>query len=415
MSKEAKVGLVVIVAIVAGVWGFNYLKGANLFNSGNLKLHATYQNVGGLNSSSPVSFNGLKVGRVTNIRIASKDELKEQVYLDLAGDPSRINMSALNSEFIETLLSKPEHKGKSKNNLLQDILLHKIKIEDNILNSKFIDSLISTPKYSGRLRVNFDIINKSIFIPSDSRAKIISSDLLGSKAVELVLGEDTVFLQSGQLIDSDIQQDLTEAVRAELEPLKVKTEQLMEDVDRFLLVLKGILEDDASKSIPEAFKSLSRSLKTLETSSARVDGMIAENREDLKIGITQFKELATTLTANSVNIDSILMNFRTVSADLADTDISTTISNANKIIKDMGLIAAKINNGEGSLGQLVNSDSLVIELQQSNQELQYLLNDLYTHPKKYVGFSIIGRKDRNGFSNKEEDEIKELIQEETDQ
>ncbi len=80
----------------------------------------------------------------------------------------------------------------------------------------------------------------------------------------------------------------------------------------------------------------------------------------------------------------------------------------------MAEITQKINTGQGSLGQLLNSDSLVVELQQSNQELQYLLNDLYTHPKKYVGFSLIGRKDRNGFSNKEEDEIKELIQEEAD-
>jgi phospholipid/cholesterol/gamma-HCH transport system substrate-binding protein len=79
----------------------------------------------------------------------------------------------------------------------------------------------------------------------------------------------------------------------------------------------------------------------------------------------------------------------------------------------MAEITEKINSGKGSLGQLLNSDSLVVELQQSNQELQYLLNDLYTNPKKYVGFSIVGRKDRNGFSDKEEDAIKKIIQEES--
>ncbi len=54
----------------------------------------------------------------------------------------------------------------------------------------------------------------------------------------------------------------------------------------------------------------------------------------------------------------------------------------------------------------------MVELQQSNQELQYLLNDIYTNPKKYLSFSVIGRKDRNGFSDREEDRIKEIIQEE---
>lgn len=338
MSKEAKVGLIVLVAILAGIWGFNYLKGVNLFNKGKLNLYSVYDNVGGLTSSSPVTYKGLNIGKVNRIAIDTAEVQK--------------------------------------------------------------------------LRVDFSITNDDILIPADSHAKIISS-ILGSASVEIILGSDINTVETNTELEGEIEADFTAAFKEELEPIKLKTEQLMEDVDKFLVILKGIIEDDASKSLPEAFESLRKSLKTLETSSKRVDGMIAENREDLKEGITQFKDLATTLTANSVNIDSILMNFRTVSADLAQTDISSTINNANGIIKQMAEITEKINSGQGSLGQLLNSDSLVVELQQSNQELQYLLNDLYTHPKKYVGFSIIGRKDRNGFSNKEEDEIKELIKEET--
>jgi len=77
-------------------------------------------------------------------------------------------------------------------------------------------------------------------------------------------------------------------------------------------------------------------------------------------------------------------------------------------------ITRKINNGEGSLGQLVNSDSLHNGLVATNLELQYLINDLYLNPWRYVRVSVFGKKQEKSLSNKELKKLRDIIDEELD-
>ena len=71
-----------------------------------------------------------------------------------------------------------------------------------------------------------------------------------------------------------------------------------------------------------------------------------------------------------------------------------------------------LNAGEGSLGQLVNSDSLHNGLVTTNQELQYLINDLYLNPWRYVRVSVFGKKQEKALSEKELRKLRKIIDEE---
>ncbi|MGB1031946.1 MAG: hypothetical protein ACPGWM_04995, partial [Flavobacteriales bacterium] len=75
-------------------------------------------------------------------------------------------------------------------------------------------------------------------------------------------------------------------------------------------------------------------------------------------------------------------------------------------------ITNKINNGEGTMAMLLNNDSLHNSLVQSNEELQYLLNDLYMNPWRYVHVSIFGKKPQEKYSKRELKQLRELIDEE---
>jgi len=72
ISKEFKIGLVVVTALAATFWGFNLLKGRNIFNN-SMKLYAVYQNVNGLTPSCPVKVNGYKIGMVEDVGFVPGD------------------------------------------------------------------------------------------------------------------------------------------------------------------------------------------------------------------------------------------------------------------------------------------------------------------------------------------------------
>ena len=67
MSREFKTGIVAVVIIALFVWGFNFLKGQNLFEANSRTFYIEYENIQGLNKSSVVTINGLQVGKVSDI------------------------------------------------------------------------------------------------------------------------------------------------------------------------------------------------------------------------------------------------------------------------------------------------------------------------------------------------------------
>ena len=86
-------------------------------------------------------------------------------------------------------------------------------------------------KGDGSLLVEFTVDQSDLKIPDDTEAMIFSSDLFGSKAIKLVHGESDTFASSGDTLIASNQEDITEAVRKELEPLRRKTDQLIGTVD----------------------------------------------------------------------------------------------------------------------------------------------------------------------------------------
>ena len=85
---------------------------------------------------------------------------------------------------------------------------------------------------------------------------------------------------------------------------------------------------------------------------------------------------------------------------------------ANQALEDMSTIAGQIAAGEGSLGKLVQSDSLHDGLVATNLELQLLLDDLQMHPWKYVQVNLIGRKQKSEFSKKDLIRLRDIIADE---
>jgi len=301
ISKEVKVGFVSIVAIAILVWGYNYLKGTNLFNS-NKTVYTEYPFIGGLAKSSPVIVNGFQVGLVSD------------VYFK----------------------------------------------EDQ----------------SGNLMVELVITDRDLKIPSNSVANLISLDLLSSKGIGLTLGDSDVELLDGDTIKSHFEKSMLDDVSEQLLPMKQKAEKLMISLDSTIIVSKTTLENLNKLFDEQNQRNLKLSLINLKTT------------------LEKFETFADNANTTMNTLKPTVKKYGDLADSLKQVDINTTLKKANKSFEEITAVMQKMNNGEGTMGQLMTNDSLYKNLESVTRDLDKLLIDMEANPKRYVHFSIFGRKDK---------------------
>lgn len=243
------------------------------------------------------------------------------------------------------------------------------------------------PEFSGNIIVEITI-ETALPIPKNSVALIYSSDLMGSKAIDLKLGTDSILTVNNDTLFTRVEASLKEAVNQQIQPLKAKAEELIVSIDSVVTVIKQIFNEQARENLTSSLASVQATFENLENASYNLDQMIAA--EKIRFGeiMANLESITTTISENEENIDNILANFSVLSDSLAKAEIPQTFANINRVVGEVADIVEKIDNGEGSIGMLVNDDVLYKDLQKSAEQLHLLLEDLRVNPKRYVRFSL---------------------------
>ncbi len=250
-----------------------------------------------------------------------------------------------------------------------------------------VSDIYFRPDFSGDIIVEITV-ETEIPIPKNSVALIYSSDLMGSKAIDLKLGNDSLFAANGDTLNTQVEASLKEAVNQQIQPLKVKAEELILSIDSVVTVIKQIFNEQARENLTSSLASVQSTFENLESASYNLDQMIASEKVRFGEIMGNLESITTTISENEENIDNILANFSTISDSLAQAQIPQTFANINRVVGDVAEIVDKIENGEGTIGMLVNDDKLYKDLQESSEQLHLLLEDLRVNPKRYVRFSL---------------------------
>ncbi len=240
---------------------------------------------------------------------------------------------------------------------------------------------------SGRTVVEFKI-NKDYPIPENSVARLISTDLLGNKAIEFVLGNSTVFADNKDTLRANVERSLAETVQ----PVQKKAENIIAKMDSLLTSVNTILNPSFQKNVDRSFKSIAATLETIEGTTKKVDGLVGTEGSRVGKILANFESISNNLRNNNDHISHIVSNFDQFSNQVAKTNFQETLTNANKAMTDLQAAINKINNGTGSIGLLLNDDKLYNNLNNSAANLDKLMIDLKANPKRYVSFSVFGGK-----------------------
>ena len=159
-------------------------------------------------------------------------------------------------------------------------------------------------------------------------------------------------------------------------------------IDSVVAVIKQIFSEQARENLTSSLASIEKTFANLESASYNIDQMVEAEKERLAEIMTNLETITSTIAENEENIDNILTNFSTISDSLAKAEIPQTFANINRVVGDVAIIIEKVNNGEGTIGMLINDEDLYKDLQKSAEQLHLLMEDIRLNPKRYVRFSL---------------------------
>jgi phospholipid/cholesterol/gamma-HCH transport system substrate-binding protein len=241
--------------------------------------------------------------------------------------------------------------------------------------------------------MNGDIVVQLVFtdkfpIPANSTARIFSEDLMGSKAIDILLGTSPELVQSGDTLHTEIETSLKDAVNQQILPLKLKAEDLLSSLDTMVIAIKGVFNKDIRDDLTASIKSIRATMNNLENTTQNLDTLVYTQSGRLSSILYNIDMITRNLNNNSGEISRILGNLANVSDTLAQSNISGILGNLDKTVGDLSIVMSRIEKGEGTLGMLIKDDELYNKLEKSATDLDLLLEDIRLNPKRYVRVSV---------------------------
>lgn len=285
------------------IWGFNFLKGRDLFTK-EFKILAYFDNVEGLSQASQVTFNGLPIGQVRSI---TYDAVKNKHLVEMK-------------------------------------------------------------------------VNKGYPISKTSVAKIYEPGFIGGKQLMIVPNfEDPTHVVSGDIIKGELEVGAISKVINSLEPLEKQIEKLITNANELVVNVNSILDANAKQNIQSSLFNLNKTLEDFSVVAKDAKGLLANNK--------------TSLNNSIQNLESTTGNFKTFSKNLTELELKKIADNLQTTLATVDQLMKDLEQGKGSMGKLLKDDRLYNNLSGASRELELLLADFKAQPKRYVNFSLIGRKE----------------------
>ncbi len=262
---------------------------------------------------------------------------------------------------------------------------------------------------NGKLIAEVLINDTKLKIPKDTKFEIYSPGMLDSKAIRILLGDSSVVAENKDTLMGIIKEDFTQTLQREFEPLKQKTQDLIASLDKVLGNLNKVFADTATQGLPQVFESLQRSLRNVETISGDLNEILNANKGKLSGIFANVESITSNLKTNNESITAAISNVKNITDSLSKIQLTGTIRKTEKAMGDFAEVMEKINKGDGSMAMLINNDSLHHQLVSASQSLDLLLDDMRAHPGRYVNISLINRKNTDGLSKRQLEELRKEI------
>lgn len=244
---------------------------------------------------------------------------------------------------------------------------------------------------SGRIIVSSSL-SPDLSIPANSKALLTDAGFIGGREIFILRGDSSALIKSGDTLQSVVELSLQNQVSQMVGPVINQTEEVFVQLDSILRAFNSVFNYQTRNDITQSFSGMRATVDNLESATYLLDKTIANESERIASILANAESLTQNLNNNNALINNIIQNFSNISDSVAAANIQQTLLLAEESLKNLNLIVQKIERGEGTMGLLVNDQSLYNNLSESALQLELLLEDIRNNPGKYINISVFGRR-----------------------
>ena len=221
---------------------------------------------------------------------------------------------------------------------------------------------------------------KELQVGDSTIAALGNSDLLGSKAITLYLGNSSRLFDGGETLIPYKESSITDVISS-------KTVPVIDKVDTTLARVNRLLDSEAKENIQTILANTSQT-------TAALNDLLRANQQNINAITANVSALTASLRQTERQINKLARNMTEITDTLKQAEFNRLVNNANAAVVDLQTAVNRLNSDQGSIGKLMNDEELYENMNRSTEALNLLLRDIQAYPKRYVSFSVFGRKDK---------------------
>ena len=229
----------------------------------------------------------------------------------------------------------------------------------------------------GKLVVKIALDNDFEF-SKNSVAKIYSTSIIGGESLAIIPSYEGEPAVSGDYLKGEVESDIFTSVGKTLNPLKAKVERVIIGADSLLIALNDVLDLKSRDSFKKTILGIETTVSSLNNTLSSFNKMIDSTKGDIDLALENTKKITA--------------NFVKVSDTLSKVNFGQTVRTLQTTLEDINGLISGIEKGRGSLGKLATDDAMYNNLSKASEELAALLREMKLNPKRFVHFSLFGKK-----------------------
>lgn len=232
----------------------------------------------------------------------------------------------------------------------------------------------------GDLLVSFSV-EKDFDFSKNSVVQIYSSGFIGGNNLAIIPGNDYANMATtGDTLHGDIQAGMIDGIMDKFAPLEESLVLTLSKLDTVLTGVSDVLDEKSKQNLRTTIANLNTTMANFSVASRDMNRLLGDNKSKLN---NTFE-----------NLDKTTRNFASLSDSLAQINTGELVRNMEEAIGKLNSIAEGLENGEGSVGKLLKDEQMYDNLTGASKQLEQLLEDMKLNPKRYVHFSLFGKKQK---------------------
>ncbi|MDW7692330.1 MlaD family protein [Flammeovirgaceae bacterium SG7u.111] len=260
-----------------------------------------------------------------------------------------------------------------------------LKLSNSVMLNGFAVGRVSeiefVPKLGNKMLVSLDIEN-NIEIAQGSIVALEDEGLLGGKMINLKFTDKNSIHEEGDTLKSEIVGGMVASLEETASPIIMKLEKTLTAVNLLLDSLNGMTGD------------MKGAMSNVESLTAGADNIVKRNSRDIELMLDSLKLLSGNLATASRGMPAMIDNFNSFSDSLKQMPLVETVEGAQATLAALKTTLDGINEGQGTMGKLMKDEAMYNNLNTALLSLDTLLTDFEEHPKRYIHFSVFGKKDK---------------------